>query len=83
MEIDMDEKKIKKGEPFEFDNEEWCIRNESDDLRGGRIEFSPFARRQVFWLWFNGKIIHSSRGFESMRKRYKILAEKWHLEKSI
>lgn len=69
-------KQLKNGEMIEFNNEQWCERMESDDFRGGHIQHSWLG----FSIFFNGKCIHCSKGFDSMIKRLEKLMDKWNCE---
>lgn len=71
------------GQIFQFDNEKWCIENENDDFRGAEVFFSSNQLSgwdRGFKIWFNGKLIHSSKTFESMDKRLQKLISDWNLE---
>ena len=46
-------KQTKDGEDIEFNNSEWCERNESDAIIGGSLMWSTASEK--FLLFFNGK----------------------------
>ena len=73
----MTQQQLKNGIIFDFDNEKWCEENFSDELMGGHIQWcSTFG----FGIFFNGKCIHSSKTFNSMKKRLSTLMTKWNCE---
>jgi len=74
----LNEKSLREGERFHFDNSEHCDRIQSDDLRGGFCDFNK--RFQLFSIFFNGACIHTSRTFRAMKARLTKLTDKWHLE---
>lgn len=72
----MNQQDLKSGIVFNFDNETWCVQNESHDQRGGYVEFN----RDRFTIWFNGVIIASFATFPACKKRLEKLMTKWHCE---
>ena len=82
--IKLDEKALKAGRKLRFDNEDWCIENHKDEIRGGKIWFDgPNSNMpdwaQGFKIFFNGKLIHSSKTFKSLQRRFDRLVLKWNL----
>ena len=72
----MIQSELKNGINFHFDNERWCEENESDDVRGGSIAFND--RFRIFTIHFNGSCIHTSRTFNSTKKRLEKLMNDWN-----
>ncbi len=75
---------LKSGESFFFNNELWCLSNESDDLRQAEVVFKTDGPSwsRGFRLWFNGKLLHTSKTFKSLETRLNKLRFKWNLEES-
>jgi hypothetical protein len=79
-------KRLLQGETIKFDNDVDCIKNQHDDYRGGEIYYTStnsfFHPSYVdgFKIWFNGKLIHSSKTFAPANKKLMILFEKWSLK---
>ena len=69
-------KSLLDGKIFDFDNEKFCIENESDDLSSGYIGFN----RGHFTIWFNGKCIALFKTWSATEKRLKKLMSDWNLE---
>lgn len=74
----MTKKELKNGQDFHFDNEKWCEQNLSDDLRDGWITWND--RFQNFAIHFNGACIHTSKTFNSAKKRLEKLMSDWNCE---
>jgi len=72
----MNQKELKLGVHFNFDNSEWCEQNQSDDLRGGWIQWTE--RFNLFAIHFNGTCIYTSRTFSASKKRLQTLFDKWN-----
>ena len=69
---------LKNGKDFEFNNEQWCEMNESDDFRGGWITWND--KFNLFSINFNGACIHCSKTFNSVKKRLEKLMNDWNCE---
>ena len=74
----MTQTELKNGQDFHFDNEQWCEQNLSDDLRGGWITWND--RFNWFSIHFNGTCIHTSKTFNSAKKRLEKLMNDWNCE---
>jgi len=72
----MTSQELKAGEEFHFHNEEWCIHNESDDVRAGYLSWN----HQFGWfsIHFNGGTTHISKSFPYIKKKLTELMEKWN-----
>ena len=73
--LELNEKDLRQGNQLNFNNEDWCERTQSDDFRGGWIEFSD--RLNKFGIFFNGACIHTSKTIKSAEKRLNELMIKW------
>lgn len=71
-------KKLKGGQDFHFDNEQWCEENQSDDIRSGWVTWND--RFSNFAIFFNGKCIHTSKTFLTLQKRLDKLMNDWNCE---
>lgn len=73
---------LKDGKCFHFDNEQHCIDNNEDDFRGAHIWFNQEGPSwsHGFKIMFNGKLIHSSKTFKSLQKRFDLLKNRWFLQ---
>jgi hypothetical protein len=74
-------KQLIEGFRFYYTNENYCVENESDDIRGAEVHYTPGS----FWysgfkIYFNGCTHHMSKTYPSMQKKLNALIEKWHLE---
>jgi hypothetical protein len=82
MEI-LNEKNLKLGYMFIFDNLAYQEKIKGDDLRTAEVSFKRpedgFVYPGEFHIWFNGSLIHSSKTFKSLQNRLKILVDKWNL----
>lgn len=74
----MTPQQLKNGQDFHFDNENWCESNLSNDIRAGWIAFSKSLDK--FVIFFNGTCIHSSKGFNSAKKRLEKLMKDWNCQ---
>lgn len=74
----MNEKDLKNGIDFNFDNEQWCEENNSDDLRCGWVTWND--RFNNFSIHFNGECVHTSKTFKATETRLKKLMEKWNCQ---
>ena len=63
-----------------FDNSEWDERTQSDEPRSGWIQHRECFGKMEFHIWFNAKLIHSSKGWTSCEKKMNELFEKWNCE---
>jgi len=74
----MTQTELKKGQIFRFDNEQWCGQNLSDDVRDGWINWDN--RFNLFVIFFNGACIHTSKTFNTAKKRLEKLMRDWNCE---
>ena len=74
----MSEKELRNGQDFNFDNFRWCEENSSHDERGGWITWNDGFEN--FAIHFNGACIHTSKTFQSAKKRLEKLMSDWHCE---
>lgn len=51
---------------------------DKEDLREADLSFSGNLNK--FVIWFNGKLIHTSKTFKSLENRFNKLKSKWDLE---
>ena len=75
----MEKNQLLKGTKFVFDNERFQIAIKNDDVRSAICYFN----KKIFVgykIWFNGKIIHSSKTYEPFKNRFEKLQKDWHLE---
>lgn len=75
--LDITPKQIK-SKSLHFDNEEYCITNQSDDCREGYIEYC--SKTQYYWIYFNGKFIYHAKTFKSVKTRLEKLMFDWNLK---
>gem|GEM_PF-1448054 len=68
------------GNHLEFSNEKFQETIQKDDIRIAEIWFEPRTPFVGYKILFNGKIIHSSKTFESFEKRLNKLVYDWKLE---
>ncbi len=69
---------LEQGLIAHFDNEQWCEDFESDDFRGGRVEFRRFfGVNKEFAIWFNGTIVHSCKTFKSCERKLNELFDRF------
>ena len=71
------------GKRFMLDNEEYQAMIENDDIRSAEIyhEDPPGSSWATgFKIWFNGKLIHSSKTFPAFKKRLEKLIYDWNLK---
>lgn len=81
----MTKQELLNGEEFFFHNDEWCIENDSDDLRQARIthdgeDSGMPSWAQGFKIQFNGTLLHSCKTFKSLENRLDKLEDKWNLK---
>ena len=80
----INEKDLKSGKTFVFDNEEFQVQNGGDDLRAAEVSFrrpeEGFEYPGAFHILFNGKLIHSSKTFKPLQKRLEKLISTWNLK---
>lgn len=72
----MKERELKERKFIDFNNDEWCGENESDDFRGGHVQWD--GRFNLFSIFFNGTCIYTSKTFISTKKRLDNLMIKWN-----
>ena len=73
----MNKKDLMNGIEFFFNNEDYQISIQNDDIRQATITYNWLLN--CFIIWFNGKIIHSTKSFNSMKKRLEKLINDWNL----
>lgn len=81
----MTKQELLNGTRFIFDNENWCIENESDDIRSAEVWFDNGENHKRQWgigfkIWFNGMLIHSCKTFSSLDRKLNSLCGAWNLE---
>lgn len=69
------ENALKAGGKFIFDNEIFQNEIKKDDIRSAEVYFNGTK----FFVWFNGKLIHSSKTFKSLSRRLNLLKLDWNL----
>jgi len=74
----MKDSELKKGRVYKLDNEKHQLEIDGDDLRQAEVQFTE-NRPRSYTIEFNGKLIHSTRFFNSMKKRLERLKKDWHL----
>lgn len=74
-------KRVRAGETVKFDNDDFCIRNQIDDVRSAEVEFSKSICGDFrFKVWFNGKIVLMSKTFP--KAGLKKIIEKWNMKEA-
>lgn len=79
----MTQRKLKDGEVFKFDNEEFQTSIQGDDIRCATVWLDKNKRQawqNGFKIHFNGVLIHTCKGFQSLEHRLNRLIEKWNLK---
>lgn len=71
--LEITEKQLKQDETLSIDT------LDKDDFRTATLEFTSKLGGK-FLLWFNGKLIHSSKGFKSLLNRFNKLNENFSLD---
>jgi len=72
----VNEKDLRNGKEFYFDNEKHQTEIESDDIRTASVLFN---KDYGFHIWFNGSLISSTKTFKPMENRLNKLIKKWNL----
>jgi hypothetical protein len=70
--LNITEKQLKAGEIFEIET------IDKDDIRIAELSFSE--KTNNFIIWFNGQLIHCSKGFKRMINRLELLDKKFPLD---
>lgn len=81
----MTSKRLKNGEKFFFNNEDFQISIGNDDIRQAKVFWQDGGRNQWrtgFCIWFNGVMLHHSKTFKPMENRLNKLIDKWNLIES-
>lgn len=83
----MTKQELLNGEKFFFNNELHQIEIEDDDIRQAKVWHDGNDSCLPSWghgfkIFFNGKLIHSSKTFKSLEKRLNKLINDWHLIES-
>jgi len=76
---------LKNGNTVLFSNEEHQLSIREDNIRIARVEFEQDNSNDWangFKIWFNGKLIHSSKTFKSLQNRLDKLIDKWNLKQT-
>ena len=63
---------LKKGKTFYFD--------EDEEGYTARVGYQDFFRTMKYYIFFNGTIVHSSKTFDSMKRKLNQLIKKYGLE---
>ncbi len=75
--------KLKAGEKVFMNNEAHQISIGDDDIRQAELQLVRKEGRDNwqngFIIWFNGELIHHSKGWDSFKRRLEKLIEKWTL----
>ena len=74
---------LKKGKIITFSSEKYQQSIGGDDIREAELsyDFSSFSHSMVFRIWFNGKLVHLSKGSISFVKKLNSLIQNFNLER--
>jgi hypothetical protein len=79
----MTKQELLKGTKFIFSNEKYQVEIENDDIREAECYYINNPKYQFeigYKIWFNGKLIHSSKSYPAFERRFLQLQKDWHLE---
>lgn len=75
----MNKQDLVNGAEFTFNNERWCMENESDQIVEAECSFNSRGR---FIIWFKGAIVSATKTFKAMENKLNKLKATYNLELS-
>lgn len=81
-EFEITEQSLKNGTIFHLDNQKHQEKIGGDDIRSAEVSFDDSDENWAkgFKIWFNGKLIHTSKTFKSLQNKLNELCDNWKLE---
>lgn len=76
--------KLKSGQDVKLDNSGYLAEQNSEDFRTATVQFIAGSDWKSGWyIWFNEKLVHSSKTFNSFERKLDAICKKWKLEISL